>query len=82
MKYLLILALALVVVWLWRHNRQAEKDAAVPPPRRPAGPGQVPAVTEMVACSVCQMHLPRSEALIGREGGVYCSEAHRREAGG
>lgn len=80
MKYLLILALILGVVWLWRHNRQAEKDAAAPPraPARPAATG----ITEIVACSVCHVHLPRSEALIGREGGVYCSEAHRREAGG
>lgn len=81
MKYLLILALILGVVWLWRHNRQAEKDAAAPPraPARPAATG----ITEIVACSVCQVHLPKSEALIGHEGKqFFCSEAHRREAGG
>ena len=78
MKYLLIMALMLVVVWLWRHNRQAEKNAAPPPHARPnVAAGQ--AVTEMVACELCHVHLPQSEALIGRSG-FYCSEAHRREA--
>ncbi|MGH8832099.1 MAG: PP0621 family protein, partial [Polaromonas sp.] len=37
-------------------------------------------VTEMVACDVCQVHLPRSEALIGSKG-IYCSDEHRRQAG-
>jgi uncharacterized protein len=80
MKYLLVIAFVLVVFWLWRHNRQAEREAAPPPRRRtndPAGKG----ITEMVACEVCHVHLPKSEALIGRDG-FYCSEAHRREAGG
>lgn len=81
MKYLLLTALILGIFWLWRHNRQAEKKT-VTPPRPSAGPGQASGVTLIVACSVCQVHLPRSEALIGREGGLYCSEAHRREAKG
>jgi uncharacterized protein len=81
MKYLLVTALILGVFWLWRHNRQAERDAAAPP-RAPAPAAPASAVTEIVACNVCQVHLPKSEALIGREGGVYCSQAHRREAGG
>ena len=37
-------------------------------------------IMEIVACKVCQVHLPKSEALIGSDG-FYCSEAHRREAG-
>ncbi|MFC5520447.1 PP0621 family protein [Polaromonas jejuensis] len=79
MKYLLVTALILVVFWLWRHNRQVERDeAARPQPRKPSS--QAGAATEVVACSVCQVHLPRSEALIGAKG-IYCSEAHRRQAG-
>jgi uncharacterized protein len=78
MKYLLVIALVLVVFWLWRQNRPAEKNAA--PPQRPNVP-EGKGLTEMVACDVCHVHLPRSEALIGRDG-FYCSEAHRREAGG
>lgn len=82
MKYLLVILLILVVFWLWQHERRTQKAAAAPPPRPPVKPGQTGDMTEIVACSVCQLHLPRSEALIGRTGSLYCSEAHRREAGG
>lgn len=78
MKYLLVIILALAVIWLWRHNRQAEKSAAPPPARAKPQPEKF---TEMVQCEVCHVHLPRSDALIGRKG-CYCSEAHRRQAGG
>ena len=78
MKYLLVIVFVAVVFWLWRHNRQAEKRAASPPRQSPASPA---AATEIVACSVCQVHLPKSEALIGSDG-IYCSEAHRRQAAG
>jgi uncharacterized protein len=75
MKYLLVIVLALVVLWLWRSsgriNQQEESS------RRGAAPGK-PA-TEMVACAVCAVHLPRSEALPGGQG-FYCSDAHRRQA--
>ena len=76
MKYLLVISLVLLVFFLWRHNRQAEKRSV--PRQQPGAPA---AVTEMVACSVCQVHLPKSEALIGNDG-IYCSEAHRRQAAG
>jgi uncharacterized protein len=82
MKFLLILVLVLVVLWLWRNSRRADRDAdaqsasskAAQRPRQP----QISA-TEVVACAVCQVHLPRSEALAG-PGGVYCSAAHRQQA--
>jgi len=78
MKYLLVAALVLVVFWLWRNNRDTErKDAAAT--RAPA-PKPGTAVAEMVACEVCGVHLPKSEALIAGKG-VYCSDAHRRQAG-
>lgn len=81
MKYLLVTALAVLVFWVWRHNRQAERDAAerekMPRPRPAAKSLQA---TEVVACAVCEVHLPRSEAVTGRKG-LYCSEAHRRQAG-
>lgn len=79
MKYLLVTALILGIFWLWRHTPRVPKNPAARP-RPPAHPGN--GVTEIVACSVCQMHLPHSEALIGRTGGLYCSEAHRHEAAG
>jgi uncharacterized protein len=77
MKYLLVMGLVLVVFWIWRHNREAERDAAAARPQAP--PRREPAVTEMVACDVCGVHLPKSDALIG-DRGIYCSDAHRRQA--
>ena len=84
MKYLLVIALVLVVFWLWRHNRDTERQAARDDTARArprAGPPQGNEAIEMVACDVCHVHLPRSEALIGAKG-IYCSDAHRRKAGG
>jgi uncharacterized protein len=60
MKYLLVMGLVLVVFWVWRNKREAERDAAAP--RAPAPPQRETAVTEMVACDVCRVHLPKSEA--------------------
>lgn len=79
MKYLLVITLVMVGLWLWRNNRrtdshQANKNSA----RRPTPPPGLP--TEIVACDVCHVHLPRSEALTG-PGGVYCSAEHRQQAG-
>ena len=79
MKYLLVITFALVVFWLWRHNRQVEKKAHQAP-RAHSNAAEGKAITEMVACPVCNVHLPKSEALPGPDG-FYCSEAHRREAG-
>lgn len=79
MKYLLITALVFVVFWLWRHNRQAERNQAAARPRNPSKPST--GITEMVACDVCHVHLPMTDALIGSKG-IYCSDAHRRQAGG
>jgi uncharacterized protein len=80
MKYLLVMGFVLVVFWLWRHNRDAERKDAAEARSRPA-PSRETAVAEMVACDVCRVHLPKSEALIGGKG-IYCSDAHRRQAGG
>lgn len=78
MKYLLVIVLVLMVLWLWRSNRRAERQDK--PPAQPAGrTGQPP--TEVVACAVCAVHLPRSDALPGGNG-FYCSDAHRRQAEG
>jgi uncharacterized protein len=77
MKYLLVLVFVVVVLWLWSNNRRIEKKQADESRR----PRQAPTtqLTEIVACDVCQVHLPRSDALIGDKG-VYCSDAHRRQA--
>lgn len=73
MKFLLFLAIALLVVWLWRSGRRNEKrsDQAAPPP--PPGP------QEMVRCAHCGVHLPHADAVVGRIG-LYCSPEHRQLA--
>ncbi len=84
MKYLLILAVVLVCIWFWRNNRGAElrdQQARQKAQRPPGTEGTSLQTTEIIACSVCSVHLPRSEALPGGRG-VYCSDAHRREAEG
>ncbi|MES1978947.1 MAG: PP0621 family protein [Pseudomonadota bacterium] len=81
MKYLLILAIVLGVLWLLKNKRRLDSDDQPPvPPARQKKPGTPAIATEIVACDVCQVHLPRSEALTGPKG-VYCSAAHRQQAG-
>jgi uncharacterized protein len=74
MKYLLVVAFVLVVFWMWRSGRdQSRSSMPSPEPRKRE-------LTEVVACDYCHVHLPRSEALIGKSG-TFCSDAHRQEAG-
>lgn len=81
MKYALVIGLVLIVAWLWRSNRQksirdTNQDAAHQAAHRP---GKQNPATEIVACAVCRVHLPRTEALSGKHG-LYCSVAHRQQA--
>jgi len=86
-KYLLIIAIALGVYWLWRQGRMAEsreaREARPTPPAPPAAPRKsiIKPPQDMVACAHCGLHLPRSEALADGPGGsepFYCSAAHRQ----
>lgn len=78
MKYLLVFGLAMVVFWIWRSKRLADSNTHKKAADGRAKPLAAP--TEIVACDVCHVHLPRSEALTGPHG-VYCSAAHRQQAG-
>jgi uncharacterized protein len=74
-KYLLVLAVVLVAVWLWRNSRRAgEAQRKAPPP-------PLAAPQDMVRCPVCSVHLPRADALPGPDGRLYCSHEHRLRAG-
>lgn len=75
MKYLLVITVVLVAVWVWRNNRQNEPSDA----SRPGHPRPVPRPAHMVACVHCAMHLPEDEAVHGRQG-LYCCHEHRRQA--
>lgn len=86
MKYLIIFAIVMIGFWLWRSSRSSGDSGGRTKPDatgsnragKPLTP--LPPATEIVACDVCHVHLPKSEALTG-PGGVYCSVAHRRQAG-
>ena len=70
MKYLIVVIVVAIVVWMLARNRQA-------PPAKPRRTARgAPAPQDMVECSHCGVHLPRTEAL-SADVGNYCSEAHR-----
>lgn len=80
MKYLLLVALLFVAYLLWRNARVRDARDDRPDKRAPpAAPGDP---QEMVSCPVCGLHLPRSEAVPGQGGLLYCSNEHRLRAGG
>jgi uncharacterized protein len=83
MKYLLVVAVVVGVLWLLavqRRRERARDDSPGPEPR----PGTVPPGKEaraaptapMVACAHCGVHLPRPDAL-ERDALPYCSAEHR-----
>lgn len=72
MKYLVLLAVLAIALGVWR-SRQPKPEA----PARPTAPPRTPPPQDMVACAHCGLHLPRSEALVGDAGTLYCSPAHR-----
>lgn len=69
MKYLLVLAVVLMGVWLWRSRRL--QDRPFSPPPSPPQPGL------MVACRHCGVHLPASDAISDARG-HYCCVEHLR----
>lgn len=77
MKYLLLIVIVLAVVWYVRNNRRADSPRDdKPAPKAPAGDPQ-----DMVECPVCLVHLPRTDALPGPNGRLYCCADHRLRAG-
>ena len=76
MKYLLVLAVVLAVIWFVRNHRPAAKPKEQPPRQNALAEPQ-----DMVQCPVCSLHLPRADALPGRDGRLYCCADHRVRAG-
>ena len=74
MKFLLLVALLAAAFWIWKNGRGRQDER----PRKPTAdkPAQ-----DMVACDVCSVHLPRSEAVTGGDGRLYCSAEHRLRGG-
>jgi uncharacterized protein len=75
MKYLLVLAVVMVAIHIWRKNRREalEEEARA----RDTAARPVPAPVAMVACRHCGTHLPRAEAVEGSLG-LYCGAEHRQ----
>jgi uncharacterized protein len=74
-KFLLLIALVIVVYLIIRGSRRVENQQQAPrewPAQRSPSTGE-----DMVRCSVCGVHLPRSESFISR-GKFFCSDEHRR----
>lgn len=69
MKYLLLLAGAILVYFL---VRKALRRRHIAQRKEDAGP------EDMVRCVACGVHLPRGESLIVR-GQTYCCEEHQRK---
>lgn len=69
MKYLVVIVVVAVVLWLMLGRRPKGGDT------KPKARGR-PSLEGMVACAHCGVHLPRSEALTAG-GRTYCSAAHR-----
>ena len=77
MKYGVIFGLVLVVFWLWRSNRQAIVSNKDDGSQRK--PDTAIKTTEIVACALCNVHLPRADAFAGKRG-LYCSTEHQQQA--
>ncbi|HXD39633.1 MAG TPA: PP0621 family protein [Ramlibacter sp.] len=83
MKYLLVLAIVLAVFWYWRANRRGDASREGPAGAAPKSPpgAATRQPQDMVQCPVCLVHLPRTDALPGPGGRLYCCAEHRLRAG-
>jgi uncharacterized protein len=75
-KYLIVIAVVLLVLWSVRGNRRSGGTVEVQAKLDNAALPQ-----DMVQCPVCSVHLPRSDALTGPGGQLYCCAEHRQRAG-
>lgn len=73
MKYVLLLVVVLVVLWLMFGRSRRQDDVA----QRKAKPPRVGAPASMLACAHCGVHLPQPDALFDAAGRPYCGEPHR-----
>lgn len=70
MKWVVLLAVVGIVLWLMRGRRPGL-------PRGAPRPGPAPRIESMVECAHCGVNLPRGEAVFEGEN-AFCSPAHRR----
>jgi uncharacterized protein len=73
-KFLLLIALVIVAYLLFRGFR---RDAGIQDSVRRSSSRDRPVPEDMVRCSVCGVHLPRSESFTSK-GKFFCTDEHRR----
>lgn len=71
MKYLLVLAVVFIGVWVLLGGRS--RGGGEKPDRRTGGR----TAPRMVACAHCGVHLPEHEAVSDAHARPFCSDAHR-----
>lgn len=74
MKYLLVIAVVGVVLWLM-FGRQSGRGQARPKVQ-PKNDARQPPV-QIVACAHCGLNLPQTDAVQDAAGRAFCSDAHR-----
>jgi uncharacterized protein len=77
MKYLVLLVIAVAVFLIWRNNRAQARSIKTPRGSANSASGQP---QDMIACALCDVHVPRTDALPGPGGKLYCSADHRQRA--
>ena len=85
MKYLLLLPLVLLALWLIQRQRGSHRVQGKDPTQNkpaPVPPTAAPPPTEIIECARCTVHLPRTDAVAGLHGLHYCCTAHRQDAEG
>lgn len=70
-KVVLLLAVLALVWWLWRSARRSD-----PAPPAPESSGSRAVPQDMVCCALCQLHVPRHEAVLAQDR-YYCCPEHR-----
>lgn len=80
-KFLLFIAVVFAVIWFLRRGRGGSQKSA-DTSRTGSAPPAPPAPQDMIECPVCHVHLPRTDALPGPDGRLYCCAEHRQRAAG
>jgi uncharacterized protein len=88
MRYIVVsLALALIIFWVVRAARGRGPDQQLPKDKAGEGRPSIARVEDMVSCAHCGLHLPKAEAVRGKnhgetsgKGAMYCSADHQRQA--
>ncbi|MBA4177027.1 MAG: hypothetical protein C0505_10780 [Leptothrix sp. (in: Bacteria)] len=74
MKFLLLLAVIGVAIWMFKARHRVPGPKKPPPAQRPEGKAAAP--TPMLVCAHCGVHLPKTDAVFDPAGRAFCSAAH------